>query len=148
MNAIDFLVTEHKKVRKLCLDLADSSDEKTKKSLFHTISHELVRHELMEQKIWYPKLETHPELDKIIQHLLSEEKKAKSLLKEIKKTQDLDEWEKKVSELIKEVKHHADEEEKNLFPKVGKYVSSDFLMEIGNEMRVFKQKAEKPAKAA
>lgn len=149
MNAIEFLTSEHNKVRKLISDISEPSHrEKTKKSLFDVICHELLRHELMEQKIWYPKLAPYKDLTDTVQHLLSEEKKAEALMKEIKKIQALEEWEEKVEEFIHQVKHHANEEEKKLFPSVRNEVPSDLLIKIAKEMKEFKKQAEKVMIAA
>lgn len=61
MNAIDFLKKEHNRFRKMLRLISKTSDEKSKVRKFNTLSNELVRHETMEQKAWYPTLRKQPE---------------------------------------------------------------------------------------
>ena len=116
MNAIDFLLKEHNKVRDLLADLNDPSHrEETKRNLFETIRFELIRHEKMEQTIWYPKLKSNNKLFEEIKHLISEEKDASKLIEHLNKIQNSPEWEKELLKLQKNVEHHANEEENDLF---------------------------------
>ena len=55
MNAIDFLIKEHEKVKKMLADIADDSHrEETKHKMFASLCDELIRHEVMERTVWYP----------------------------------------------------------------------------------------------
>lgn len=139
MNAIDFLLKEHNKIRALFADLNDPiHKEETKRKLFETIRNELIRHEKMEQTIWYPKLKSHKELFDEIKHLVSEEKDASKLIDHLNKINNSPEWEKELLKLQKEVEHHANEEEKHLFPEVRKFLDETALTIIGKAMREFK----------
>jgi hemerythrin superfamily protein len=144
MNAIDFLKKEHEKVRRLLANIKDSSHgEDVRKRLFDELCQDLLRHEKMEQTVWYPRIKQHDEirLDETIKHLVTEEKGAEKLIKDINATESEEEWEKKFLHFKKEVEHHADEEETKLFPKVAKLLSDDELEELGKEMREFKNAA-------
>ena len=71
MNAIDFLIQEHNKVRTLFKDLNNPSHrEETQKKLFLTIRDELIRHEELEQHVWYPQLKSNKQWNEEIKHLL------------------------------------------------------------------------------
>lgn len=86
MDAIDFLTKEHEKVRNAFAEIKDESHrEETQRKLFDTLCAMLIRHETMEQKLWYPRLKKFNNLDKIIKHLISEEKDAEKMIKELKK---------------------------------------------------------------
>lgn len=140
MNAIDFLIKEHHKVRTLLADLNDPSHKKeTKIHLFETIKNELIRHEEMEQTVWYPKLSSNKELLEEIKHLLHEEKDASKLIDHLTKIMNSSEWEEELIKLQKDVEHHAKEEEKELFPKVKKFLDETELTRIGEAMREFKE---------
>lgn len=144
MNAIKFLINEHDKVRKLMSEISDNSHkESIKKMMFDQLCHELVRHETMEHTIWYPKFEDIDlEVNKIVNHLITEEKKAEQLMKEFKDIKLLEKWEEKYFEFKNEIEHHANEEEEKLFPKIETFLSFELLNEIGKEMKEFKKEAE------
>lgn len=140
MNAIDFLIKEHDKVRKLFKDLNDASHRtETKEKLFEQIRDELIRHESMEQTVWYPKLKSNADLYEKIKHLISEEKDAHKLLDRLLKIEGSTEWSKELTKLQDEVEHHAKEEETKLFPVVKKALDEKELEEIGIEMREYKE---------
>lgn len=140
MNAIDFLIKEHNKVRSLFADMNDSNHrQETKKKIFETIHEELVRHEKMEQTVWYPQLKLNKEVSEKIKHLTTEEKSAKNFMDQLSKIKNSSEWENELKELQKDVEHHANEEEKHLFPQVKQLVEESELERIGKEMHHFKE---------
>lgn len=96
----------------------------------------LLRHEKMEQTLWYPVLEKFnvKYVNKIIEHLISEEKDAKKLIQEITNLKSDREWKSKFTTLNTDVEHHATEEETKLFPTVAKLLPKDILEEIGKKM--------------
>src|SRR5437899_742586 len=85
MDAIKFLLKEHNKIRKTFTKIKKKSREVTQKKIFDLLCKDLVRHEKMEQKIWYPYLKKHTHLKNKIKHLLKEEKTAAKAIKEFKK---------------------------------------------------------------
>lgn len=138
MNAIDFLKKEHNRFRKMLRVISNTSDEKSKVRKFNTLSTELIKHETMEQKAWYPTLKKQPDLRKIIKHLVAEEKSAGKAIKKFKKTEIGLIWKLKYYKLKYDIEHHAQEEEKELFPKVRKLFNKTELNELGKKMRKFK----------
>jgi hemerythrin superfamily protein len=143
MNAIDFLIKEHNKVRSLFEDLNDPSHrEETQKKIFLTIRDELLRHEEMEQKVWYPNLKAHKKWQEKIKHLKSEEHSAKKFIEKLKTNLNSDNWQQDVSHLQEEVEHHANEEETKLFPLVRETLDEEELQHLGEEMKEFKENYE------
>lgn len=140
MNAIDFLVQEHNKVRTLFKDLNDPKHRaETQKKLFLIIADELTRHEAMEQTIWYPQLKGHKKWQEHIKHLKTEEHSAKKFMDKLKKISDAEDWQAGIKQLQEDVEHHAREEEEKLFPNVRKIVEEETLQRIGKEMKRFKE---------
>lgn len=139
MNAIDFLIKEHNRVRAMLADISDDShSEDTKKKKFDLLSQDLIRHETMEHEVWYPHFKS--KIPGTVKHLLTEEKTAE---KEIKKLEDLKsngKWEGSFLKFKDDVEHHAEEEENELFPEVQKILSDQELEEIGKKMYEFKKK--------
>lgn len=139
MNAIDFLIKEHNKVRKTFAEISKGIHRDiTKKEMFNELCQELIRHETMEQEIWYPNLKKNEKLRDIIKHLISEEKTAAKTIKEFGKIKIQKEWEEKFLKFKKDVEHHANEEEDKLFPKVEKLLDAAELKRIGKELYEFK----------
>ncbi|WP_131783773.1 hemerythrin domain-containing protein [Legionella gresilensis] len=139
MNAIDFLIQEHNKVRSLFKDLNDPSHrEETQKKLFLTIRDELIRHEEMEQQIWYPQLKSNKQWNEEIRHLISEEHSAKKFIDKLNKMNDTENWREGLKQLQEDVEHHAHEEETKLFPQVKRIMDDEELTRIGKEMKKFK----------
>jgi len=140
MNAIDFLIKEHNHVRKVLADIDNAShQEETKRKLFDSLCQDLIRHEMMEHKVWYPHFKDDKRLNETVRHLLSEEKSAEKALEQFDHIHQQQEWERKFSKLKKDVEHHATEEEQQLFPEVKKLLSDQELEEIGLEMFHFKE---------
>ncbi len=139
MNAIKYLIKEHDKVRTMLSDIShDSHRAETKRKLFDELSQELIRHEKMEQTVWYPLLKKNKALTDLISHLISEEKSATRALNAIEKITSQRDWEEKFSEFRSDVEHHAKEEETKLFPQVENILSQSELEKIGKEMLEFK----------
>ena len=139
MHAVDFLLKEHATVRATFKEISnDSHRYETKRKMFDELCENLKCHEKMEQTKWYPHLQKNPELKKIIDHLLEEEKKASEAISDFKHITDEAEWEKKFSTFHKDVDHHANEEEEKLFPKVKDFFEEKQLEEWGLAMHQFK----------
>lgn len=140
MNAINFLIKQHGKISQFFLEINDESHRKdTQKKIFSELCLFLTRHETMEEKIWYPKLKklNIDKFNKIIQHLISEEKEANKAIQKIKKINSYETWKEKVCELNKDVEHHAREEETKLFPLVSNKLDESVLQLIGHDMYHF-----------
>ena len=129
---------EHNKIRRTLAIISKITTEKNKKTKFNAFCKELVHHETMEQKIWYPALRKNSELRNIIKHLLGEEKSAARAIKKFKKTNFNFMWDLRYYKFKHDVDHHAKEEEKELFPKVKKLFSNTELNTLGIKMRKFK----------
>lgn len=139
MNAIDFLIREHDKVRQTLLDITDKSHrEETRMKMFHGLCQDLIRHETMEHKVWYPHFRNDRRLSETVQHLLHEEEGAEKAIKQFAQINTPDAWEEQFSKFKNAVENHAREEELDLFPQVEKLFSKEELEKIGREMYQFK----------
>lgn len=142
MNAIKFLLNEHDHVRRVFSNITDESHRpETKCKMLEDLCEELLVHEHMEESVWYPCLkDCDEELTDVIKHLLSEEKKAEKLIKELWQASVQQKWEeKKFKKLKEDVEHHAREEETKLFPRVEDLWEEDELEEMGKTMAMFKK---------
>jgi hemerythrin superfamily protein len=143
MDAIQFILKEHKKVKRVLASISQKSKRQiTKKKMFNHLCQDLLRHETMEETVWYPYLKKNTKLKKTIQHLISEENHAEKEIKKIKKIDNDVEWNKKFLKFKIAVLHHAAEEEQQLFPKVKKALEKKELNALGKKMLTFKKKWE------
>lgn len=138
MDAISYLRSEHNRFRRVLKQISTATNITVKKRKFTAFCADLLRHETMEQKAWYPVLRQYPELRKVIAHLLSEEKSAAKAMKKFKATQFDFMWKLRFTKFKHDVDHHAKEEEKELFPKVRKHLSKKELTALGTKLRKFK----------
>lgn len=142
-NAVDLIQQDHDYIRNTIKQLDKNLDSNVaeSRSIFKTLKEFLVKHETMEQKIWYPALEKKdPDLDKIISDLKKQEKDAGHAIDEIEKIKDDKEWASKVKTFTKDVDNHAKNEENNLFPKVKKAIAQSELEDIGKKLEEYKVK--------
>ncbi len=140
MNAIDFLIKEHNKVRQMLKEIsAESHRGEAKKNLFEILCDDLLRHETMEHKVWYPHFKNNSKLSDTVKHLLTEEKSTEKAIAQFDNLKTEAAWEEKFSKFRKDVIHHAAEEERDLFPEVRKLLSEAELEQIGKEMQAFKK---------
>lgn len=138
MDAIHFLKKEHDHVRRMLFDISDESHHyETKIKMFNELCQDLIRHETMEHKVWYPHLKN--KVNKTVEHLLREEKIAEKTIKNFENINDEKIWEEKFSKFKKDVENHANEEEQKLFPIVKNILSESELEKIGNDMYQFKR---------
>ena len=138
MNAIDFLIKEHNRVRALMADISDPSHQfDTQRKRFELLSQELLRHETMEHTIWYPYFKN--ELPDTVKHLVSEEKSAEKAIHKIDALKTQEAWEENFQKFMDDVEHHAKEEENELFPEVQKILSEQELENIGLKMHAYKK---------
>jgi hemerythrin superfamily protein len=137
MNAIDFLIKEHNRVRKMLRTICDESQHyEMQKKQFQTLSQDLIQHETMEHQVWYPHFKD--KLPETVKHLLSEEQHAEKAIKKMSEIKSEEAWQKQFLKFKNEVEHHASEEETDLFPEVSKILSEKELEEIGMELFDFK----------
>lgn len=139
MNAIDFLIKDHNKVRAMLSEISDNSHRyETKRKMFEALSEDLIRHETMEHKTWYPHFKNDIRLREEVKHLLKEENNAEKAIKQFEGITNQQAWEEKFIKFRKDVEHHAQEEEHELFPEVKKLLDNIELTMIGKKMQEFK----------
>lgn len=140
MNAIDYLLKEHRRIKKLFTTLSNSSSRvTTRQKLYASLSEDLKHHEKMEESIWYRYLTKNTDLAPVIDLLVTEEKSAMEEMKKIKKLKDQEAWDKSILALQSAVLKHVEDEETKLFPKAKKMVADKELLALGKKMRAFKK---------
>jgi hemerythrin superfamily protein len=146
MDAIKFLKGEHATVKKLLSDLESTTARGVQKrrQLLARIAAELKSHTTIEEEIFYPAFRNAGEKNddnKMFFEALEEHRAAGDLvLPDLLKTDVASEKFSGRAKVLKElVEHHADEEEKEMFPRAKKLLPKDELDELGMRLEARKK---------
>jgi hypothetical protein len=136
-DAIALLERDHRRFE----DLLKQGEETTERAvkgrteLLKTLTTELNLHELIEEKILYPALKTHPEARDIVLEGFQEHHVADVLTRELHGLPPDDEqWGAKFKVLKESLEHHIQEEEGEMFRQARGIFSQDDLLRLGAEM--------------
>jgi hemerythrin-like domain-containing protein len=145
MDAIQLLKADHKLVKGLLGELAETSTRATKKraELLHKIQINLKAHTTIEEEIFYPAFKEagKKEEAKMYYEALEEHRAAGDLvLPDLLSTEEGSEVFSGRAKVLKElIEHHADEEEKEMFKDAKTLLSKQQLNELGAQMEQRKQ---------
>jgi hemerythrin superfamily protein len=123
MDAIDLLTADHNRVRGLFTRFRAAHDEERTEEMIELaakIFQELEVHTTIEEEIFYPDVHDQDgEVAEIVDEGIQEHHVVKVLMEELPQVEaGSDEWVAKMMVLIENVEHHAEEEEKEMFPPV------------------------------
>lgn len=140
-DAIAMLKQDHEKVRGLLGQLEKASGARRTK-LLTQVAQELKVHTQVEEEIFYPAYRdaTRKKEDKKLYFEAVEEHHVVDLvLPEMNDGDTPDELKAKAKVLKELVEHHADEEEKEMFPRARKALGRDELRELGERIQARKE---------
>ncbi len=135
MDAITLLKEDHKKVKELFRKFEGVGERglKDKQSIADQIRNELVVHTTIEEEIFYPAIQG--EVEEMVAEAIEEHNIVDRLLLELRDLgPDDEQFEAKMTVLIENVEHHAEEEEKEMFPAVKKAMGMDVMKSLGERM--------------
>ncbi len=142
-DSITLLETDHRRFEDLLKQGEESTERaiKSRKELLETLTAELNLHELVEEKILYPALKSHPEARDIVLEGYQEHHIADVLTRELHGlSTDDEQWGAKFKVLKESLEHHIQEEEGEMFRKARGIFSREDLLEMG--ARMVKMKAD------
>jgi hemerythrin superfamily protein len=146
MNAIQMLKQDHKTVRGLLADLESTTRRGAKKraTLLARLAQEIDVHTRIEEEIFYPAFKEAGDSsdDAKLYHEAREEHRAagEMVLPDLLKTApDSEEFGGRAKVLKELIEHHAQEEEKEMFPRARQLFSAAELRELGERMLERKQ---------
>lgn len=146
MNAIELLKADHDKVRGLLAQLNDTTNraEKTRAELLEKIRMELEVHTRIEEEIFYPAFREagkKSDDEKLYFEAVEEHRAAGDLvLPDLLDTDVSSDAFGGRAKVLKElIEHHADEEEKEMFPRARKLLFNEQLEELGEKMAARKR---------
>lgn len=141
-DAIDLLVADHEKVKKLFKEfdqLKDRASAADKQELVEQICDELMLHTEAEEEIFYPAARAALKDEDMFNEAEVEHASAKDLIAQLAAMDPSDEmYDAKVTVLSEYIEHHVGEEEKEMFPAVRK--AGLDLEQLGAQMQDMKEK--------
>ena len=140
-DAISMLKKDHQKVRQLLAKLEKTTERsaRQREELLAQIENEVKVHTTIEEEIFYPayKDAVRSKSDKELYFEAIEEHHVVDLvMPEIKSTDSRSEEFAAKAKVLKDlIEHHAEEEEKEMFPKTRKAMDTSELRELGQELQ-------------
>jgi hemerythrin superfamily protein len=141
MDAIALLKQDHKAVKALLTELADTTNraQKTRTELLQKIATEIKAHATIEEEIFYPAFKAAGEKaddGKMFFEALEEHRAAGDLVLPDLLDTDVqsDQFGGRAKVLKELIEHHADEEEKEMFPRARELMDKAQLEQLGERM--------------
>jgi hemerythrin-like domain-containing protein len=142
-DAITLLETEHRYLEKLLRQGEETTERATKgrSELLDTLTAVLNDHELIEEKVLYPALKSHPEARDIVLEGYQEHHVADVIVRELHQVATDDEqWAAKFKVLKESIEHHIGEEEGEMFRTARGILSRAEMKKLGARMIALKQR--------
>jgi hemerythrin superfamily protein len=151
VNALDLLIADHNRVRGLFAqfkEAKDNDDTTTMSEVALKIFEDLEVHTTIEEEVFYPAVhDTNEDIGETVDEGIQEHHVVKLLMAEIKQMPDgSDEWAAKMTVLIENVEHHAEEEEKDMFPPLRNKIA-DQLEQMADQLEARKAELGAPVLA-
>jgi hemerythrin superfamily protein len=145
MDALDLLIADHNRVRGLFArfeQAKEREDQVEMVELAGKIFDELTVHTTIEEDVFYPAVhDADEDVAETVDEGLQEHHVAKVLMEELGQVEaGSDEWLAKMAVLIENVEHHAEEEEKEMFPPLRSTLSTEQRTDLA--VRLEARKAE------
>jgi hemerythrin-like domain-containing protein len=139
-DAIELLITDHEKIKKLVNGLTDTTirAEMKRPELLEEIVQEIKIHTYLEEKIFYPALKKTGDFnhERLCFEAFEEHRVVLGLiLPDLKKTDPTSEKFSSRAKILKElIEHHADEGEINMFKEAKYFLPANELNALGEQM--------------
>ena len=136
-DAIELLEAEHRRFEELLKQGEETTERarKTRRELLRTLTEALNAHELMEEKVLYPALQSHPEARAIVLEGYEEHHVADLIVEELHAVATDDEaWGAKFKVLKENIEHHIEEEEGEMFRTARALFSREELRDLARKM--------------
>ncbi|MDQ6799661.1 MAG: hemerythrin domain-containing protein [Acidobacteriota bacterium] len=144
-DAISLLKKDHEKVRGLLKRLesaADRGDDRAE-ALLAQVDREVKIHSQVEEEIFYPafkKAARSKEDNKLFFEATEEHHVVDMVMPEVHESEGGDETFAAKTKVLKDlIEHHAEEEEKQMFPKAKKLIAREELQELGRRIKARKR---------
>jgi len=136
-DALELLEREHRRFEELLKEGEETSEQARQKrrGLLDALSRELNAHELMEERVLYPALQSHPQARDMVLEGFEEHHVADLIVKELHEVATDDEqWGAKFKVLKENIEHHIEEEEGKMFRAARGVFSREELRDLAARM--------------
>jgi hemerythrin-like domain-containing protein len=140
-DAIVLLETDHRRFEDLLRRGAETTTRavKSRTDLLETLTAELNMHELIEEQVLYPALESRGQARDVVLEGYQEHHVADVLINELHAlSKDDEQWGAKFKVLKESIEHHIEEEERLMFPTARGVLSRDDLRDLGRRMKALR----------
>src|SRR3954453_12040091 len=139
MDALQLLTSDHNRVRGLFTlfkQAHEAEDTGRLQSIAEKIMQELTVHTAIEEEVFYPQVKSRSEeISELVDESMQEHHVVKVLMGELGTVEPGGaDWVAKMQVLIENVDHHAEEEEKEMFPKVRSASDGNELESLGTRL--------------
>jgi hypothetical protein len=141
VDALTLLKHDHDNMKKLLARVDETTERarKTRRDLLRRITREMVVHEKIEERIFYPALKQHPKGKDLVLEGYQEHHVVDVLLGELDRTDVTDErWGAKMTVLKENIAHHIEDEEGEMFKAARAVFARDELEALGARMEEMK----------
>jgi len=145
MDALSLLKQDHDKAKDVIEEIESTGERAAKRrgELFQGLVDDLTVHERIEEEIFYPALQKHPNAKDLVLEAYVEHGVVDTLLDEISTIDATDEKWMPTFKVFKEnLEHHIEEEEGELFKKTKSAFSTVQLEDLGAQMAALKEQAQ------
>ena len=146
-DAIQLLESDHRRFEALLKQGEETTDaaRQGRRDLLDALTVQLDAHELMEERVLYPALQSHPEARDIVLEGYEEHHVADLIVKELQLVATDDQrWGAKFKVLKENIEHHIEEEEGEMFRLARGIFSKEELMELAGRMRELRDRRQPP----
>ena len=142
-DAIALLKDDHAKVRKLLAQLESARGGTRRKALLEKVAKEVTVHAAIEEEIFYPAFRDAASRKSDAEsyfEALAEHNVVRIVIPDLRITDaDSDAFAGKAKVLRELIEHHAEEEEKEMFPRARTLLGAEHLQRLGTQLRARKK---------
>ena len=142
-GVIEILTEDHSEMLDLVGQIKGTTDPQRRRDLTDTVIAEVMRHAVAEEMYVYPVIEEHvPGGAGEVEH---DKQEHDELVKVMKQMEDVNTSDSRFMELVRafegQLRHHAEDEEKDQFPKLREHIPAGMLLDIGRKVQNAKKLA-------
>jgi hemerythrin-like domain-containing protein len=142
-DAIALLKEDHAKARKLLSQLSSARQGDRRRTLLEKVATEITLHAALEEEIFYPAFRdaAAKKVDfELYYEAIAEHNVVKIVIPDLRMTDaDTDAFAGKAKVLKELIEHHAEEEEKEMFPRARTLLGAEHLATLGKRIRARKK---------
>jgi len=135
MDAIELLISDHRKVDSLFQQFEKGGNSEEFAQLFTQLNEELTVHSKIEEEIFYPAVRNNPDTADLVSEAYQEHSEVEQLLTQVGPMDNTStEWGQKMTELMRDVQAHVQMEETEMFPRVREHFDASALQQLGQQL--------------